>query len=1421
MSKKILDNKLVYYWLLALVMVLTIIGAIFLKHYIGFAYLAQPASTITTIQISDVRVAYRWHGIFGLAFSESGFNETQSASLTPGAVSTQILVFECLDPNQNNQEMYASLNNSIDFSNIRPGTTAMIDQGLLNFSNDTFSFDTAAAAFTHNISFLLGAANISNVPAAYTYVNDGPDAGLAFYTGILNASGQLAFVIKLAIPSQSSFKGTNVRYQSILPVNNLSRTYYFFADPNDQCPPNFGIVVQGAAILAGYVFESNSTTPLVNAIVSAGGNSTTTDALGFYNFSVIGGYQYDLVSIKSGYLTNITRINATIGNTTNQNMTMARFFGYNPLNGTLIGYTRDNSTGTILSSVLISVDGFVFYSDEDGNYSKAIPAGSHVITATYPGYLNFIGNFTLGFQQNLSYIINMTQIITGATTQNGTPFLNGTLEGYIRDNATSLFLGGVEVVVSGTRNISNASGFYSLTTYEGLSNLIATKALYEAFYSEVNISAGNVSQFNFSLQPIEVIPGEANGTVFGVVSDTSNDLLQGVFVSSAGISNRTNITGSYLLEDVVPGTHYLIATAAGYENYFALINVTAGGLLEHDITLTTLDQVGLGPGQGPGLGPGDGPGLGAGQGPGRGPGTAIQPQVEEPREIPDFKVSVKDIIKKIEEGNFLNVPITINNYLEEAIAVSFSIEGSVKPLIRLSTEAMAIDSQSVGELELTILGNTEPGVYDGFLVLQGDIEERIPLYVLVKAKDRLDVESIVIKITPNSRMGVMGKDFKYRLDVQNLLLDEQYPVNLSYRLEGINNNVSIPLGKEKFDILTSFTILKSFKIPRKIPQGDYRLVIEAKYNGITSEYATIFEIRVPFYQYKLFGFLPIWILLLLALLAMLGTYIGWLIKKKGDDKKRYHIDLDYNQLPKPGPRSAFVGLIAETTKRTYFDLDVMQTHTLVAGSTGGGKTVAAQSIIEEALLHGASVLVFDPTVQWTGFLSRCQDKKFLELYPRFGLKKTDARAFNGNIHQVNDAREVIEFRKFIKPGEINVFVVNKLETRDYETFVSNVIRQVFKENMPESKQLKLVLVFDEFHRLLPKYGGTGQVLIQVERAAREFRKWGVGLVLISQVISDFQSEVLANINTQIQMRTKDEGDLTRTKNEYGERYLQSLVKAAVGAGMVENSNYNRGKPYFVQFRPLLHSTVRISDVDLENYNKYNKIIDDLDYQLDQLEKEALDVFDLRLELKLALDKVKAGSFNMVDIYLEGLTPRLATMWKKIGKQPQKKAAQFVSESELTKELEKAKELQEKETQSRAGNQSALAKAKAAKDLAKPAQQVTSSQGPIDKQPNDKKPTEEKPSTQRIDPTKKSDDKSEEKEGGREENKEETKQVQNDQNDNTGQDALEEVLKKVNETSEKNVLVSLYKDLQQWYGKASREDKIRILNSCKLIKSRLG
>jgi hypothetical protein len=1277
MNKEALQKKLKNVFVLTLIIAASLAGLIIIKNYVGFLGVEVPAEagTITQIKIDDRRQTVLWAGGFGLVFRESGFVEDQFQTYAPGDITSTTLVFDCFEEKEE-QEIYASLSNSIDFNNLRPGSTSMIDESFFNLSVGEFRTERANNTFVFNTSILVGATNISGIPAVYTYQNSLPNSTV-FFTGILNDSGNLVMVGRAYYTTQTSFKSTNVRYQMLLPTPNSSTRWYFFPDPNDNCPAGGSTATIGSATIQGYVFEFNTTIPIQNAYVTAGVNSTFTNSLGFFNMSVPGDSVYDVIATKTGYEVNITQnVPTSIGNITDVNLTLKRPFGIESLNSTIFGYVRDNDTGEYVANVTILVKNFGGISNATGNYSINVTSGAHLIAAYKSGFENFIGNFTIANRQNLSYVINLTPFPTEGTPVNGSVINNGTLEGYVRDISTNALLSGVSVTLAGITNGTDALGHYNISAYAGSTNLVATRPGYNVYAAMVNITAFLTTQYNFSMTQTEST-SQNNGSLYVLVRDSSGTPIPTAEVSVVGFSESTNSTGGAGFPSVPSGTHIVASTKTGYANFVGRVNISAGVSMYYNITMDTIEESGLGAGSGPGSGAGLGAGQGAGLGAGRGPGTGFTSQVEQPVEVREFEISVNRIIKKVRYGTFISVPLIIRNNLEEIKDVRITVEGDVRGMIQLDKERLLLEGASSQDLEVTVLGNREPGVYEGWLVFSGDIEERMPIYILVLEKERMAIETLLVKVSPEKEKYTLGSDLKFRVDLQNLLSDEKYKVLLSYTLESVKGNTSIFLEQEEVFVLTAFTILKKYEIPTDIPIGNYRIKVRAEFLDLNTESFAIFTIGQPIYKYALFGVIPVWMLLVLTAVGSTGTFGVLLYKKKQAAKKRYQLKVHYDMLPQPGPRTTYVGMIAETMNKTHLKLDQMQLHTLIAGSTGSGKSVAAQVVVEEALLKGVSVMVFDPTAQWTGFLRKSTDKRMFALYPRYGMKKTDAKAFNGNIKQILDARELIDIKKYMRPGEITSFTINKLDPQDADILVANTIRQVFKANLPESPELRLLIVFDEVHRLLPKFGGSGQGFLQIERALREFRKWGVGLVLISQVLKDFIGETKANINTQIQMRTSDEGDLGRITEDFGENLLQSLVKSPPGTGMIQNSENNKGEPYFVSFRALMHSTQRLTDKELDDYYKYNEIVDDIEYEMEQLGKEGVDLFDFQLELKMALDKVKAGSFNMVDIYIESLRPRLKAAWDKIGKQPQKRVKRLVSADELKEELEKAKKEQQK------------------------------------------------------------------------------------------------------------------------------------------------
>jgi len=405
------------------------------------------------------------------------------------------------------------------------------------------------------------------------------------------------------------------------------------------------------------------------------------------------------------------------------------------------------------------------------------------------------------------------------------------------------------------------------------------------------------------------------------------------------------------------------------------------------------------------------------------------------------------------------------------------------------------------------------------------------------------------------------------------------------------------------------------------------------------------EIVPPLEALRMLFMNPLFYLLLFFVVPGIwgGRYMYLYLKSKRTKKARYIFPMDMNKLPKPGANSFAVGKIAETDVTAYMDIRQLFTHGISAGSTGAGKSVSAMIVVEELLKRKVPVVIFDPTAQWTGFLRPCRDKRMLELYPKFGLKPEDVKRFPGRLIRINDPNTSIDVRNFMKPGEITVVLIDKMDPSQLDTFVRQTITDIFKIPWPEATALKLFIVYDEVHRLLPKYGGKGGY-VALERGCREFRKWGLGIWLISQVLMDFKGAIRANISNEIQMRTKYTGDIRRVKSKYGFEYASTITKLKTGTGLFQNAEYNNGKPYFIEFRPLIHDTGRLSEEEINEYLEYDTKIQDLTSRTEALKKKGVNTTDVEFELKLAKDKVSQTMFAMAKTYIDSVENRI----KKLG-----------------------------------------------------------------------------------------------------------------------------------------------------------------------------
>ena len=688
--------------------------------------------------------------------------------------------------------------------------------------------------------------------------------------------------------------------------------------------------------------------------------------------------------------------------------------------------------------------------------------------------------------------------------------------------------------------------------------------------------------------------------------------------------NLTNVSGAYILAQYVCGNN-VCEDRFGESNANCPIDCRVA------------------PGGAPGAGA-PGFGIPAPAMPGIGGGGAPAPAIT----LPPYEIFTKEISVTLKPKEHVIVSIDIGNNRNRNIKAKVKLEGLIWEFIQLETNEIEIPASQRSTFKLKVFApeGKMPGIYTGDLIVQIENESyRIPVTIKIELPPEplLDVIINVLKktIEPNETLRVFVRvvNMGQTPTVEDIVL--------TYIIKDLQTGELYNVYKETVAVETALSFTREINLPEGI-KADRKYLIEVNasyWYGRKYAYAAdtfeVVSLPVPVKILRSILMNPITYIVAFGVAPM--TYFAqraWAAYKlKKMKQKRYVLPIDFDKLPKAGPNSIEVGKIAETDVKAYIDMKQLIMHTIAAGGTGSGKTISAMVVAEELLKRNIPVIVFDPTAQWTGFIKPNKDPTMQTHYAKFGLKPEDARGFKTNIIVVEDPDMPLDIKKYMNPGEITVFVLNRLKADELDRFVRRSIEAVFDMKPPESKELKLLLVYDEIHRTLPKYGGKGGY-IAIERGAREFRKWGIGLFLISQVLLDFKGAIRANVATEIQLRTKYEGDINRVKQKYGTEYANMVTKLTIGTGIVQNPEYNNGKPWIINFRPILHSTFALSKEELDTYMRLRKKLEEFEKEIETLKAKGVDTFDIENEIRLAWDRLKQGMFKIVETYIESIETSL-------------------------------------------------------------------------------------------------------------------------------------------------------------------------------------
>jgi KaiC/GvpD/RAD55 family RecA-like ATPase/DNA-binding transcriptional ArsR family regulator len=284
-----------------------------------------------------------------------------------------------------------------------------------------------------------------------------------------------------------------------------------------------------------------------------------------------------------------------------------------------------------------------------------------------------------------------------------------------------------------------------------------------------------------------------------------------------------------------------------------------------------------------------------------------------------------------------------------------------------------------------------------------------------------------------------------------------------------------------------------------------------------------------------------------------------------EDEYEVHVELPkwHVKLPKEGN---ILGRIAQDDWKLgeflYLPLrKYAQKGILVSGASGAGKTIAAKVIVEELLEDEIPVLVFDYTQQWQRLVEKNTNEEMLDRFAEFGMRRSP-KGFKGQVvHSVAQLDDLL--------ASAGVTIVDLSDTYDSSERVEKVAKMLdqlleYFQFQEDSDDLRLLIVVEEAHLWTSKEMPKEAVRF-LDSAVRLLRKKGVGVMLVSQKISDFDPAMRSAMNISILFRTKYEGDLKAIARVLGTEISAVIPRLPVGYSVFHLADV--GDPFVLAWRP--------------------------------------------------------------------------------------------------------------------------------------------------------------------------------------------------------------------------------------------------------------
>jgi len=262
-----------------------------------------------------------------------------------------------------------------------------------------------------------------------------------------------------------------------------------------------------------------------------------------------------------------------------------------------------------------------------------------------------------------------------------------------------------------------------------------------------------------------------------------------------------------------------------------------------------------------------------------------------------------------------------------------------------------------------------------------------------------------------------------------------------------------------------------------------------------------------------------------------------------------------------------VGLRVDETGRSIGPVALPLTqavHSFISGTTGSGKSYLARAIVEEASQYPElSILILDPRNQFVGLLVPEDRPSILKQFEEFGMQPGQARgfAFDYFAPMLSFVPALPEKLSSLAAGR-SIVSFKGMDDQQRCLLAGRILDAVFEAiSAQESERPRLLVIVDEAQLLTRKKvddsakGAATQAERSLDKMARESRKYGGLMCLLSQSIRDFSYD-LATVrqmtNTKIFLRNSDR-EIEYAADIVGDG--RALVQLPTGTALVHNANW--------------------------------------------------------------------------------------------------------------------------------------------------------------------------------------------------------------------------------------------------------------------------